>query len=282
LFNGNFVFGQTGDETSQPSSLDWWDTFAPYAAIIGTAGIAPFTVYYWTKRQKDRDYARDAIEKNREQRQRDFELQLELSQKEIKLQTDIVAEISELVMKTLVAIMKVEEYNEQNKFYEELDDRKKERNRQYYEEFKVRGHVIQSEIQAYYMRCLKQWNVLMDLVQFVEQLSDKNTPVERMEYINHRRNPDKYLYEYEPLGQENKEEDKPIFDTLLDDAMKKFNMSHKSQPVSIQKFRDNLANKDIETWYEVKHAIVDGKDKIIKNILGSKSPLYHLNLQNHR
>jgi hypothetical protein len=281
LFNGNLVFGQAEDETSQPSFWDWLydslDTFAPYAALgatVATAVLSPLIVQRWKNRQS-----------------------------KIELQTKIVAEINELIMNTLVAIMKVEEYKDENKFYQKLEDRKKARNDQYYKEFKVKSHVIQSEIQAYFIGCLKQWNVLIDLIQFVERLSDKEKSKERRDEINKYLNPDKYLNEYEPLEQKINEEEKKkgVFRTLLNDAIKKFKESHhdeleklkelfkESHPHEMEKFEKRhhdaqwdeveffifktlLADKNVDAWYEVKHAIVDRKNEIITNILDSKGP----------
>lgn len=42
--------------------------------------------------------------------------------------------------------------------------------------------------------------------------------------------------------------------------MKKFKESHHdAQSMDIQDFKEKLAKKDIEAWYEVKHAIVEEK-----------------------
>lgn len=65
--------------------------------------------------------------------------------------------------------------------------------------------------------------------------------------------------------------------------MKKFKESHHdAQSMDIQDFKEKLAKKDIEAWYEVKHAIVEEKKKIIRNTLDSKSPLFHPKMQDKK
>jgi hypothetical protein len=256
LFNGNFVFGQTGDETSLPSFWDWlydslslpsfWDaldTLAPYAAIVGSAIIGPFIVEKWKNHQSIIDQ-----------------------------KTKTVAEINELVMKTLVAIMKVEEVKKENKFSLGLKDLKDARDEQYYKEFKVRSHVIQSEIQAYFKGCSKEWNVLIDYVQFVEHLSDKEDSKDRMEIIKDYWDSNKLLSSYEPLEQKIKKGGNiEVFKKLLNDAMEKFNTSHhNAQCKDIEDYKEKLAEKkNAEPWYEIKHAIVAKKNDIVTDILNS-------------
>jgi hypothetical protein len=177
---GYDVLGQLENETSpinkQAINLDWLSAASPYlvtaATLTATLFIGPFIAKRWN----------------------DHRLEIELKDK-------IVAEINDCVMKTLVTIMKVEEfYNnpENQKVYEQLPDLERARNDQYYKEFKVNSHVIQSEIQAYSKRSLKEWNILIDLVQFVERLSHKEEPGEREHYINCCLRRDKWLNAYEP------------------------------------------------------------------------------------
>jgi hypothetical protein len=56
--------------------------------------------------------------------------------------------------------------------------------------------------------------------------------------------------------------------------MEKFKESHhdaQSKDIEFFNFK-TLADKNVEAWYEVKHAIVDKKNEIITNILNSKGP----------
>jgi hypothetical protein len=258
LFNSNFAFGQMGDATSQPSLLDrlynslsqrsLWDmldTLAPYAAIVVGAIISPFIVEKWKNHQSIIDQ-----------------------------KTKTVAEINELIMKTLVAIMKVEEVKKENKFSLELKNLKDARDEQYYKEFKVRSHVIQSEIQAYFKGCSKEWNVLIDYVQFVKELSDKEDLKDRRNIIKDYWDSNKCLSSYEPLEEKIKKgEDIEVFKKLLNKAKKKFDKSHHSaQCKNIEDYKERLAErKNAEPWYEIKHVIVDKKNNIVTDILDSNS-----------
>ena len=204
---------------------------------------------------------------------------------EIELKTRLAADISECVMKTLVAIMQVEEFYFSNKqeycagtevkVSKELPEKLKvARDREYYEGFKVRSHVIQSEIQAYFEGCLKAWNILIDLVQFVEKLSEQKEPRKRRDTICVKR--DKWLNDYEPCeeGKKNQLELKePVLKTLLYDARCKYNKSRnsdKKQEVGEDAFKKMLCEMDIEAWYEVKHVIVERKGNIITYILHAR------------
>jgi hypothetical protein len=272
LSNVNFVFAQSGNETSPPSNLEWADTIASYAAIVLSAIIGPWIVHTWNKREKNRN----ALEKQR----------LE-ERKEVELKTRFAKEISELVMHTLVAIMKVEEINEPIESFEEsLKSRKLAKNKQFYNEFKVKSHVIQSEIQAYFIESLRAWNVLIELVVFVQKLSEKDSFDDRQAVINKYYCSDKRLNEFEPLERPVEEKENIIvFQKLLNKAHEKYNTSHpKEQCKDFNDFKERLAErKNAEAWYEVKHAIVDEKDKIITNILKSKSCyFFHLEMNDKK
>lgn len=302
LFNGNFVFGQEvaaeEEEASEPTVFgyelyDLLNAIAPYAAIAGSALIGPWIVKKWKARESE-------IERQR----KDLERKIELEQKEVELKIRIAGEISERVMRILVAIMKVEEFLSRNrqqyaeeelKVSRELRDLKDARNQEYFNEFKVKSHLIQSEIQAYFKECLRAWNVLIDYVQFVEQLSDEVNSKKRKTIIidKHLKNK-KHWNEYEPLEPKVKD-DKLVFRDLLDKAMKKFeagNPNNKEvkqfkerhpteQFNDIKSYTDMLADKEVEAWYGVKHAIVDEKDKIITNILKSECHLFHPEISYH-
>ena len=86
----------------------------------------------------------------------------------------------------------------------------------------------------------------------------------------------------------------PIFKTLLTEALKKFERSHPDKlneakrkskerhpskqleiDEELEAFNEIVAGKDVDAWYEVKHAIVDKKNEVITNILHSKSPFFH-------
>jgi hypothetical protein len=222
---------------------------------------------------------------------------------EIELKTRLAADISECVMKTLVAIMQVEEFYSSYKQEDTLGTRvdvsadqekvkllkklEEARNHAYYEGFKVKSHVIQSEIQAHFIEFSKAWNVLIDLVQFVEKLSEQSEAKKRKEQIIDRHvDPphDKYLKAYEPYEDEKKDKkedrklslDEPVYKALLVDAGKKYNQSHDKHS-SIDDFKKMLAAMDVEAWYEVKHVIVERKNNIITNILDpeTESPAFH-------
>jgi hypothetical protein len=193
LFDDNFVFGQTENQTPEinedSSKSDWGpDVVVPIVVPISVAIIAVVGSNYVAPKitEKWKEHANE----------------IELRQKEVQLQTKIAGEISERVMRILVAIMKVEEYyDNEKKNLEELQTLMKARNQEYFDQFKVNSHIIQSEIQAYFEGCLKKWNVLIDLVEFIEQLSDKDNYGDRLEIIKNHSDPgkDKDLNAYEPL-----------------------------------------------------------------------------------
>jgi hypothetical protein len=45
--------------------------------------------------------------------------------------------------------------------------------------------------------------------------------------------------------------------------------------MTVEQFKERLAEKDIEAWYEVKHVIVDRKNKITTQIRLPNSRLFH-------
>jgi hypothetical protein len=58
--------------------------------------------------------------------------------------------------------------------------------------------------------------------------------------------------------------------------MEKYRKSHREAPCKdIDEFKNKLAGKEVQAWYEVKHVIVDEKNNIISNVLKSKSPYFH-------
>src|SRR5215211_5327879 len=313
LFNGNFVFGQEAEEeTSEPSLLDYLGALAPYAAILGSALLGPLIVHQW------RDHEIEI-----EQERNDLERKTELEQKEVELKTRIAGEISERVMRILVAIMKVEEFmKEEEKEEEEEEDSSKNqkkqkqqkqhaeelkfglqlkalkdaRSQEYLNEFKIKSHVIQSEIQAYFDgSSLRKWNVLIDYVGFVEDLSDKVDCKERRKFIKEHLEHDKGLNEYEPLGN-NEEDNTKVFKKLLTNSTEKFKdgnpnklneevdkfkkcnpgkQSMKYEELKEEVYENMLAERKIKAWYGVKHAIVEEKDKIVTSILKEKSSFFH-------
>jgi hypothetical protein len=266
-FHNNIVFGQTGNETSQISEelgtwADWLSTpiIITVVTIAASIYIGPLIANRWQNRRN-----------------------------EIELKSKLAADISECVMKTLVAIMQVEEFysskkqrnnpgNEVN-VLEDLPQKLKDtREHEYYEGFKVESHVIQSKIQAYFEGCLKAWNVLIDLVQFVEKLSEEKGPVGRKKVIDDHLEPDKFLNEYEPHKEEKKQLnlEEPVFKVLLDEAKRRYSLSkrhnsEKPKEIELDKFVDKLLEMEIEAWYEVKHVIVDRKNNIITYILHTKT-----------
>lgn len=149
-------------------------------------------------------------------------------------------------------------------------------NHEYYEGFKVKGHVIQSEIQAYFEGCLKAWNVLIDLVRFVEKLSEEKESGKRRHVIDCHLKHDKTLNAYEPHEEKRNQLElkEPVFKILLDDARAKYNQSQgrdrSSKRIEEEEFKEKLSKMEIEAWYEVKHVIVQRKDNIITYILHTR------------
>lgn len=243
---------------------------------------------YWKDHQDKRERERNRLEKERERERKDLEMQIELNQKELELQNKFLGEISECVMGIIVAIMRVEEClhglqrnqkNSNGKEYPRLDDLDKfiETRDKVYEDFLVKSHVLQSEIQAYFgNKCLPKWNTLMDLIKFVEHLSERKDPKERRDYIDGRLNEYEPLErEYEPLEREN------IFKKLLDDAEGKYRNHRLAKEHSEKvKITDKLSEMDIEAWYQVKHAIVDRKDELNKTILETQISQFHPAMKN--
>lgn len=212
----NIVFGQTGNETSQISKqlgtwADWLSTpiIITVVTIVASIYFGPMIANRWQNRRN-----------------------------EIELKTRLAADISECVMKTLVAIMQVEEFYSSKKqqnnprtevnVLEDLPQKLKEaKDREYYDAFKVKSHVIQSEIQAYFEGCLKAWNVLIYLVQFVEKLSEEKGSSKRKQVIDRYLELDKFLNEYEPHNEEKKNQlqlEQPVFKVLLVEARKKYSL----------------------------------------------------------
>jgi hypothetical protein len=137
----------------------------------------------------------------------------------------------------------------------------------------------QSNIQTYFAGCLRQWNVLMDLIQFIWVLSDRWEFDDRASVIqNHSVESDKKLSEYEPVGKMIKEEDDiRVFQTLLEEVTAKFNRRHQDrEPIEAAGIVDVLARNDIHAWHDLKNAIMDKKDELIKAILREKIPFFQL------
>ena len=259
----NSVFGQGDNETSQISEqlrtwADWLSTPIIITVVTIALGFLIGTVF--PKRWQDR-------------------------RNEIELKTRLAADISECVMKTLVAIMQVEEFSEKKRNYtgteakvsKQLSEKlKAARDHEYYEGFKVKGHVIQSEIQAYFEGCLKAWNVLIDLVRFVEKLSEEKESGKRRHVIDCHLKHDKTLNAYEPHEEKRNQLElkEPVFKILLDDARAKYNQSQgrdrSSKRIEEEEFKEKLSKMEIEAWYEVKHVIVQRKDNIITYILHTR------------
>jgi hypothetical protein len=71
-----------------------------------------------------------------------------------------------------------------------------------------------------------------------------------------------------------------IYPKKLNEAKKKFEERHPNKQLKkidedLEVFKEILAAKDVDAWYEVKHVIVDRKNEVITNILHSKSPYFH-------
>ena len=94
--------------------------------------------------------------------QREHEVRLELGRKELELKSNTVADINETVMRIIVPILRVEELN--IGYHDDhvpigIKELKKARDDEYYNNFIIRSHVIQSNIQTYFAECLRQWNI---------------------------------------------------------------------------------------------------------------------------
>lgn len=288
----NSVFGQTEDEGSanneQSQIVELLTSIGPISAatiaVVGSAYVGPKITKTWKERER----------------------QTELNQKELELKNKFVTEISHYFMSTIVTIMKVEEclnilYGDQDKSNENKNNSSDMQNKlsklrddrdDEYRKFLVRGHIIQSKIQAYfnehlrecgthdkYVPCecsipsskipqdnniclLCEWNEIMDFVKFIHHLSAK-------ENFNARQ---KYIEQPEQL------ERKKIL-VLLKLAREKYYRLHelesKKGQISEGKFKVMLFNMNIEAWYELKHAIVDKKDEVIKTIINTEIALFH-------
>jgi hypothetical protein len=189
-------------------------------------------------------------------------------------------------MRIVVPIMRVEAnraYDREGTIVEPHDilQLKRVRDDEYYNNFISRSHLIQSNIQTYFSGCLRQRNVLMDLVQFLIELSNSWEFDDRAKFIqNHSMEFDKKLSEYEPVGEMIKDEiNTPVFQTIVEAATARFNRRSdpKQEPIDDTGFIENVARRDILAWQDLKNAIIDKKDELAKAILKTEIPSFHLN-----
>ena len=131
------------------------------AGIGGAASIITTLITIRNEGKKARD-------------QREHEVRLELGRKELELKSNTVADINETVMRIIVPTMRVEELNitySEDHEPSGIQELKKARDDEFYNNFFVRSQVIESNIRTYFVGCLRQWGVLVDLVEFLEGLS---------------------------------------------------------------------------------------------------------------
>jgi hypothetical protein len=129
---------------------------ASYALLGATIGGAASIIDALITIRHEGSKARD---------QREHEVRLELGRKELELKSNTVADINETVMRIIVPIMRVEELNiryHDDREPSRIKELKKARDDEYYNNFIIRSHVIQSNIQTYFAQCLMAWNGYSD------------------------------------------------------------------------------------------------------------------------